>query len=145
MMRLIAAVALAASVSACASVVRGTTEQVAFVSEPPGATMTTNTKYACPQTPCSIEVERTDEFDATFAKPGYHPVTIPVRTKMVGAGAAGLAGNVIAGGIVGIGVDAATGATLDHTPNPVVANLQPLGAPKAPRAKRKAAPKPPTT
>ena len=144
MKRVIAAVALATSLSACASVVRGTSEQVAFVSEPPGATMTSNTKYACPATPCSIEVERTDEFDATFAKPGYHPQTIPVRTQMVGAGAAGLAGNVLVGGIIGIGVDAATGATLDHTPNPVVANLQLIGAPKA-RHRRKPAPKPPAT
>ena len=38
-----------------------------------------------------------------------------------------MAGNVLVGGIIGVGVDAASGAALDLTPNPVVVTLQPLG------------------
>lgn len=129
MIRIVAAVALATSVSACGSIVRGTSEQVAFVTEPSGATMTSNSKYACPATPCSIEVERTDEFDATFAKPGYRSVTVPVRTQVVGAGAAGMAGNILVGGLIGAGVDVATGAAMDHVPNPVTARLVPGSGP----------------
>jgi hypothetical protein len=63
-------------------------------------------------------------------------------TKEVpGTGAAGFAGNVLLGGLVGMGVDAATGAALDHKPNPVIVTLQPA-APQArrPRPPRRAPP-----
>ena len=50
---------------------------------------------------------------------------VPVATKVAGAGVAGFAGNVIVGGLVGMGVDAATGSTLEHFPNPVFASLVP--------------------
>jgi hypothetical protein len=36
------------------------------------------------------------------------------------------AGNVLAGGLIGMGVDAATGAAQDHKPNPVIVTLQPI-------------------
>ncbi|ODN67823.1 hypothetical protein [Methylobrevis pamukkalensis] len=39
---------------------------------------------------------------------------------------AGTAGNIILGGVIGVGVDAVTGATLSHTPNPVIIALQPI-------------------
>ncbi|MFC5385149.1 hypothetical protein ACFPLB_04115 [Aquamicrobium segne] len=45
---------------------------------------------------------------------------------MSGEGAAGLAGNVLIGGLIGVGVDAATGATLDHYPNPAHILLVPV-------------------
>ena len=122
-----AAVLMAAGVGACGSIVRGTTEPVSFVSIPSGAAMTTDKKYACPITPCTLDVERSDEFVATFTKPGYQPQSIPVRTKIVGKGAAGFAGNVLAGGIIGMGVDAYTGAAMDHEPNPVIATMRPQG------------------
>lgn len=145
MIRISVAVAIAVSVSACGSIVRGTSEQVAFVTEPPGATMVSTTKYACPATPCSLVVDRTDEFDVTFAKPGYQPQTVPVRTAVVGAGAAGMAGNIVAGGLIGIGVDTATGAALDHTPNPVVARLVPMGQPAPGKRENRRRARPPTT
>ncbi|GJE28460.1 translation initiation factor 2 [Methylobacterium organophilum] len=138
--KLSSAALLAVSLCACGSVVRGTSESIAFVSEPSGAAMTTNSKYACPATPCTLQVERSDEFDATFTLPGHRPETIPVRTKVVAGGAAGFAGNVLAGGLIGMGVDAYTGAALDHSPNPVFARLTPLTPPvlhkrgRAPRA-----------
>lgn len=138
MIRYFAIVAVAASVSGCATVVRGTSEQVAFVSEPPGAAMTSSSKYACPATPCTLQVDRSDQFNATFVKPGYRPVTIPVRTQVSGGGAAGLAGNILVGGLIGVGVDAVSGASLDHTPNPVVANLQPSSGPRGVRSGRRA-------
>lgn len=131
------AAGLAACLGGCGSITRGTTEKMAFLSEPSGAAMTTTKGYACPATPCSLEVDRSDEFDVTFVKPGFRPEIVPVRTKVVGAGAAGMAGNILAGGLIGIGVDAATGAALDHTPNPVSVTLVPDALPSAQRARRK--------
>ena len=50
-------------------------------------------------------------------------------TRIANAGAAGFAGNILLGGIIGMGVDAASGAALEHYPNPVVATLQPIAQP----------------
>jgi hypothetical protein len=47
-----------------------------------------------------------------------------VTNKVGGAGGAGMAGNVILGGLIGAGVDVATGAMLDLVPNPLVIKLE---------------------
>ncbi|AYO83670.1 translation initiation factor 2 [Methylobacterium brachiatum] len=125
--QVIAAAFVAVSAGGCGSIVRGTDEPVAFLSDPPGAQVVTTKGYACPLTPCSIKVDRSDEFDATISKPGYASQIVQVRTKVAGAGGASFAGNVLAGGVIGMGVDAATGASLDHTPNPVSVTLIPEG------------------
>ena len=57
---------------------------------------------------------------------GYKPQEVPVKTQIAGAGAAGFAGNILLGGVVGMGVDAATGSTLEHVPNPVHVALEPI-------------------
>ena len=77
-------------------------------------------------------MQRKDEFSITIAKPGYEPQTVPVMTRVAGAGVAGFAGNVLVGGVVGMGVDAVTGATLEHYPNPVSVALRPLAPPPGP-------------
>lgn len=124
--QVLAVAAFAAALGGCATVTRGTTEQITVNSEPPGAEAKTSIGYACSATPCTWEIGRKSEFVVSFSKPGYEDVQIPVSTRIAGAGAAGFAGNVIVGGLVGMGVDAATGSTLEHYPNPVMATLTPL-------------------
>jgi hypothetical protein len=131
------AVFIAVSVSGCGSIMRGTDEPVSFVSTPPGASVTTTKRYTCPATPCSIQVDRSDEFDATFTLPGYQPQIVPVRKSFVTAGGTAMVGNVVAGGLIGLGVDAATGAAYDHTPNPVQVTLVPEKAERQARRRRR--------
>ncbi|TFZ57561.1 translation initiation factor 2 [Methylorubrum sp. Q1] len=135
----LAAALVAVSLAACGSVTRGTSELIAFTSEPPGAAVATTTNRYCPTTPCSLDVPRSEEFDVTFTKPGFQPQTVPVRTKLAGTGAAGFAGNVLAGGVIGMGVDAYTGAAMDHTPNPVAVTLVPDALPSGERTRRRRA------
>ncbi len=78
-----------------------------------------------------LQVDRKAEFIATFSKDGYEGQDIMVQTRVAGSGAAGFVGNVLVGGLVGMGVDAATGATLEHYPNPVVASLAPWPYPRS--------------
>ncbi|GJE73673.1 translation initiation factor 2 [Methylorubrum suomiense] len=127
---------VATGVSACGSITRGTSEVITFTSTPAGAAMTTSTNRTCPSTPCSLDVPRSEEFDATFTLPGYRPQTVPVRTKLAGSGAAGFAGNLLAGGVIGMGVDAYNGAAFDHVPNPVIVTLVPEALPSAARVRR---------
>lgn len=122
---LLALLASTLSLGACATVTRGTTEQLTFDSDPPAA-MRTSTGLTCPTTPCTLEVSRKSEFVATFSKEGYQSQDVMVQTRVAGGGAAGFAGNVLIGGLVGMGVDAATGSTLEHYPSPVFVTLEPL-------------------
>jgi hypothetical protein len=131
-MRIWVLVALAFLAGSCASVTRGTTTQVQINSNPPEATARTSMGHTC-ITPCTLQFGRKDEFSVIFTKQGYHSVEIPVRTQLAGSGAAGFAGNVLLGGVVGMVVDASTGATLEHFPNPVSANLIPLKRGEQPR------------
>ncbi len=119
-------IAVALSVSACGTVTRGSNEDVTFNSDPPGAKVLTSTGLVCQATPCTFPISRKQEFIATFELPGHHSQQIEVKTEVSGGGAAGMAGNIVAGGLVGIVVDASTGATLDHTPNPVFATMVPI-------------------
>lgn len=135
--RVLVIAGLSLSLGACASIVRGTDEDVAFQSIPPGATVTTSTGLSCAATPCLIKVPRKDEFVASFALPGYARRDVQVSTKVSGGGAAGFVGNALIGGAIGAGVDVYNGASLDHDPNPVVTELRPAGSSAPIRARRK--------
>lgn len=117
----------ASSLCACATVTRGSNDAWVVETDPAGARVETSNGHLCTSTPCAIKMPRKSEFTATVTKDGYEPVTVSVTHKTANAGAAGMAGNVLVGGIIGIGVDAASGATQDLTPNPVVLKLQKLG------------------
>ena len=142
MFRVAFACAVALALSGCATVTRGTDDQVQINSDPQGATVQTSLSQQC-MTPCTLKIGRKDEFSVTIAKPGYAPQTVFVGTKLASAGAAGFAGNVLVGGVVGMGVDAATGATLEHFPNPVTVILQRSGAPPSPQGPQRGRGKPP--
>jgi hypothetical protein len=110
----------------CASITRGTTEAYAVQTTPPGAEVNSSSGWRC-LTPCSVKVKRRSDFVLTITKPGYETVTATVTSSVDGAGAAGMAGNVLLGGIIGAGVDAGTGAMHSHKPNPLVVEMVPLG------------------
>ncbi|WP_067334378.1 translation initiation factor 2 [Stappia indica] len=126
MKSIVCVIACAVLVSGCASVVRGTSEDVVINVEPADAEVTTTLGHSCKQSPCTIEVSRKKTFMVRAEKEGYKPGQVFVDTKVSGGGAAGLAGNILLGGVVGVGVDAISGATLDHTPNPVYITLVPV-------------------
>ncbi len=142
MIKIFAAMALAMLCANCATVTRGTTSQVQIYSDPPGADVATSLGHRC-TTPCTLTIDRKSEFTVSMSKAGFKPVQIPVRAQVAGAGAAGFAGNIILGGVVGMVADAATGATLEHVPNPVSSTLEAImpatrgnrrGKPPEPRA-----------
>jgi hypothetical protein len=141
-MRIGVLLVLALLAGSCASVTRGMTNQVQINSNPPEATARTSMGHTC-ITPCTLQFNRKDEFTVIFTKQGYHSVEIPVRTQLAGQGAAGFAGNLLMGGVVGMVVDASSGATLEHFPNPVTATLLPLKRGEQPRLD-KIIPEPPT-
>ena len=149
MLRLLIAALIAAPCVGCASVTRGTTENISIATTPAGATAEISgleEPMAC-VTPCVIQAKRNADISVSIHKDGYYAQTIPLTKEIVGAGAAGFAGNILAGGLVGMGVDAVTDAAKDHKPNPVIVTLKPYPAeapsvPARPRAPKKPGPQP---
>jgi hypothetical protein len=138
-MRIVGIAALCAVVGGCASVARGTTENISILSTPPGAEATVSgldVPTAC-MTPCSVVVKRNADISVAFQKEGYAPQTVQLTKEIQSTGAAGFAGNVLIGGLVGMGVDAYTGAATDHKPNPVAVTLEPIAPPAPARPPRK--------
>ena len=130
--KLIATVAVAINLAACATVTKGTKNEVSITSTPSEASVVMTDvagKYegASCTTPCSANLTRKGSYKTVVSKEGYTPYEIVVVPKISGTGAAGMAGNVLIGGIIGAGVDAATGAMNDLSPNPLNVTLMPLG------------------
>ena len=146
-MRIVGIVALCAMAGGCASVTRGTTENLSIVSTPSGAEATISgldVPTAC-VTPCAVVVKRKADISVAFRKEGYRPQIIQLTKEIPATGAAGFAGNVLIGGLVGMGVDAVTGAATDHKPNPVTAILEPAAPARSGPPRKPRPPAPPRT
>ena len=122
------ALAGALFLSGCATITRGTTEQLSIQSVPTGATVRLSNGFTG-VTPATFTVPRKGDIFLTVSKEGYVPVEVTLYSKLSGRGTAGFLGNALIGGIIGGGVDVATGATLSHVPNPVNVTLVAKPAP----------------
>ena len=118
------------ALTGCATITRGTTDVLVVNTDPPGAQVEISGGHAC-TSPCSVELKRKHDYHVKISKTGYEPVETDVMVQVTGAGAAGMAGNVLIGGLIGVGVDAMTGATKSLKPNPVEVHLVPVNAPWA--------------
>lgn len=112
--------------SGCATVTRGTKDTLVVESDPAGADVRLSSGQTG-KTPTSFKLSRKEPIVVTISREGYETVTVNVNSQIVGAGAAGMAGNVLVGGVIGVGIDAWSGATKSLKPNPVRVNLVKLG------------------
>jgi hypothetical protein len=124
----LALLAIGAGVSGCATVTRGTHEVFTVNTVPPNASVKTSNGRSCDATPCSFTMNHRDNFDVTISKPGYKDWQGHVTHQFSSGGGAALAGNVLVGGLVGLTVDAASGATQKLVPNPLNVTLEPVQA-----------------
>ena len=123
-MRILILAAAGLALAGCATVTRGTNDTWSVNTSPTGAAVKTTNQFACDATPCTFKMPRKSEFDVTITKAGYKTWTGHVTHHVVGAGGAGMAGNVLLGGIIGAGVDVESGAMLDLVPNPLAVTLE---------------------
>ena len=114
--------------SGCATVTRGTSEVLVIETTPANAAvrLDQNGELINCESPCSVKVKRRGNLFIRIEKDGYELFETNVTSSIDGGGAAGMAGNVVLGGIIGAGVDAGTGAMHSHKPNPLTVALTPL-------------------
>lgn len=104
--------------SSCATIINGPTQRVPLTSFPAGAMVEVDGCYVG-HTPLTVSVARNMDHIVTFSKEGYVPQTYQLTHVM----SAAVAGNIIAGGLVGWGVDAVTGSQYRVIPETLVADL----------------------
>ena len=100
--------------SGCATVVHGTTQAVDISSTPTGADVYDGGVLKC-QTPCTTKLKRKKDHIIVLKKNNYQDATTTIMHTLSGA----VAGNIIAGGLIGWGVDAIDGAQYKLVPETV--------------------------
>jgi hypothetical protein len=78
-----------------------------------------------------MKMPRKAAFDVTVSKVGFVAKTQHIRSVVAGGGAAGMAGNVVAGGLIGMAIDGTNGSMNDLTPNPLAVVLEAAVEPAA--------------
>ncbi len=122
--------------TSCATITRGVHEKLSVTSDPSGADVRLSTGEHGITPAKFVKLRRTEPFTVTVSKSGYVPQTVKVESKFGGTGGAAMAGNVILGGAIGLGVDAGTGAYNSLYPNPVSVHLVPTATSKSKTSKR---------
>ena len=107
----------------CATVIRGVNQDMQFQSDPSSATIRLAQGGTC-VTPCEIEMRRGHDSMVTYTLEGYEPASVYIQSRLDGA----IAGNFIAGGIIGGIVDGSNGASNNLYPDPVYIRLVPVGS-----------------
>jgi hypothetical protein len=126
------AVAAALPLAACNTVTRGVEGAVTISATPASARIWTSLGHECPRSPCIVKVSRKTELTAYAAAKGYRSGSLLVKSTLTDKAAPGVLGNaVLPGGSLGLVLDAANGAMLDHTPNPAHIDLVPLRSARA--------------
>ena len=114
--RIAGLIALGFALSACATIVKGTTQSISIKTPPvEGAKCTlVNTEGTWFLTsPGSAVVHKTkNDLRVDCVKEGYENVSATVSPKFNNV----TFGNIIAGGLIGVGVDAASGANYQYPP-----------------------------
>ncbi len=106
--------------SACATIVKGTTQTIPVSSNPSGADVVVDGSVLG-QTPVDLELKRKTNHLLTIQMDGYQPQTIPITKNVGGA----VFGNILAGGLIGWGVDATSGAQYNLSPKTIFMTLEP--------------------
>ena len=113
------------TLSGCATITRGTKDTLVVESDPAGANVSLSNGLTG-KTPTSFKLPRKENLVVTISKEGYETLTVNVNSQVSGAGGAGMAGNVLFGGLIGAAVDGGSGAMKDLKPNPVKVKLEPI-------------------
>jgi len=108
-----------ASTAACATIMEGSKQPVAVSSTPAGASISVDGQEMG-TTPATLLLTRKDSHVVSLLLDGYLPYHMTLEKKTSGW----VWGNIVFGGVVGVVVDASTGAMYRLTPGSVDASME---------------------
>jgi len=110
--------AVVGGLAACATIMQGTTQTVGISSSPPGARVTVDA-VQMGVTPLMTKLTRKDNHIVRLELEGYEPFAMTLTRGLSGW----VAGNIVFGGLIGLAIDAISGAMYKLTPDQVSATL----------------------
>jgi hypothetical protein len=105
----------------CATIVKGTKQDIKLNSDPPGATAVIDRDIAV-KTPATVKLSRKEVHTVVFTLEGYESKTVYLNQAME----PWVWGNVVLGGIIGLLVDVSSGAANRLTPQEINVPLNAL-------------------
>lgn len=113
---------LAASVclTACGTILNGTRQNIGVQSAPAGAHVETAPATGVSTTPTTLNLERKNSYVLTFSAAGYSPATFNIHNNMNGLT---VVADILLTGLLGVIVDAATGAWYSLSPETATVSL----------------------
>ena len=124
---LVALIASSIALTACASIMHGTSQDVGISSTPTSASVTVD-NTAQGQTPFVAKLSRKDNHIIHIAADGYQPADLTLTRSTSGW----VWGNLLFGGLIGLAVDAISGGLYKLTPDQLNATLTKQSASVAP-------------
>ena len=124
---LVALITSAIALTACASIMHGTSQDVGISSTPTSASVTVD-NTAQGQTPFVAKLSRKDNHIIHIAADGYQPADLTLTRSTSGW----VWGNLLFGGLIGLAVDAISGGLYKLTPDQLNATLTKQSASVAP-------------
>lgn len=117
----VATLSLLLALNGCATIIHGTTQDIGVSSDPAGADLLLDGQqhYVSPAT---ITMKRKYDHLLEISKEGYKTEVVDIRGDISLA----VVGDVLAGGAIGYGIDAATGAQRRLVPEKIAVTLRPL-------------------
>lgn len=122
--------AAALSLSACATIIDSGSEPVTFNSNPAGAEVEVvnadGMSVFTGTTPATTELKNGDgffkpaEYTVTYTAPGYEPAVVQIASDEFNSWTIG---NIVFGGLIGLAVDASTGAMWRFSPSTINQDL----------------------
>jgi len=105
--------------SGCATIIKGTHQEIPISSDPSGASVSIDGQRQG-STPTKLNLSRKQAHVVTLEMEGYDSENVNLKPSIGGA----VAGNILAGGLIGWGVDASTGAQYNLHPSTVDVRLR---------------------
>ena len=112
------------TLSGCATLDHGTTDEVPVMTDPPGATVDSSTGTLC-TSPCTVSGPRRDSFTLTISKPGFATQQVTSEAKPAGAAIAAASEPTLSADVLGRIIDVQDGSYVVHVPQAVVVRLVP--------------------
>ena len=123
--RIIAAVAVIAPLGGCGALFNGSRQSIQVQSSPAGTKVTTAPETGEYTTPTTLNLERKNSYTLKFEKDGYSPATFQIQHHTSG-GIVVL--DVLFTGLIGVIVDASTGAWNALSPESATVSLTKIAA-----------------
>jgi len=109
------------ALNGCATIIHGTTQDIGITTDPSGADLLVDGQLHY-KSPAVITMKRKDDHTVEISQEGYKSEKIDIK----GTISAAVLGDFLAGGAIGYGIDAATGAQRRLVPEKVEVRLRPL-------------------